>query len=78
MPDPDKRKAFVAQLAQTFIKSESRQMAGEGRAIQRRMNRSEYENALRDLLGVGRRRRRLAVVTGVIAAVILGLALPRS
>src|SRR5690348_5935926 len=51
-PDPANRRAFVASLAQTFIASERRQMAGEGRAIQRRMNRFEYENALRDLLGV--------------------------
>jgi hypothetical protein len=51
-PDPDKRQAFVASLANTLIRSEKRQMAGEGRAIRRRMNRFEYENALRDLLGV--------------------------
>src|SRR5947209_693447 len=51
-PEPGTREAFVSQLAQTFIKSESRQMAGEGRATRRRMNRFEFENALRDLLGV--------------------------
>ncbi len=51
-PDPAKRKAFVANLAETFLASENRQMAGEGRAIQRRMNRFEYEDALRDLLGI--------------------------
>jgi hypothetical protein len=51
-PDPAKRKAFVADLADTFIASEKRQMGGEGRATQRRMNRFEYENALRDLLGI--------------------------
>jgi hypothetical protein len=51
-PDPAKRGAFVAELAGTFIASEKRQMAGEGRAVQRRMNRFEYENALRDLLGI--------------------------
>jgi hypothetical protein len=51
-PDPAERKAFVADLAHTFIASEERQMAGEGRAIQRRMNRFEFENALRDLLGI--------------------------
>ena len=51
-PDPEKRTAFVASLADTLIASETRQMAGEGRATQRRMNRFEYENALRDLLGV--------------------------
>ena len=51
-PDPTKRAAFVASLADTFVASESRQMAGEGRSTQRRMNRFEFENALRDLLGV--------------------------
>src|SRR5204863_4386892 len=47
-----KREAFVAALADTFVASEQRQRAGEGRATQRRMNRLEYENALHDLLGV--------------------------
>jgi hypothetical protein len=51
-PDPSARKTFVASLADTFTASEMRQMAGEGRSIQRRMNREEYENALRDLLGI--------------------------
>jgi hypothetical protein len=51
-PDPAKRKAFVTNLAQTFLASENRQMAGEGRAIQRRMNRFEFEDSLRDLLGI--------------------------
>lgn len=51
-PDPGARKTFVEVLANTFIASEKQQMAGEGRAVQRRMNREEYENALRDLLGI--------------------------
>jgi hypothetical protein len=51
-PDPAKRGAFVAGLAETFVASERRLLAGEGRSTQRRMNRLEYENALRDLLGV--------------------------
>ena len=34
-PDPTKRKAFVASMADTLIASETRQMAGEGRATQR-------------------------------------------
>lgn len=51
-PDPASRTAFVASLAETFTTAEKRQMAGEGRATRRRMNRHEYENALRDLLGV--------------------------
>ncbi len=51
-PDPEARNTFVASLASTFVASEKQQMAGEGRAVQRRMNREEYENALRDLLGI--------------------------
>ena len=51
-PDPAKRRAFVAGLADTLVASERRLLAGEGRSTQRRMNRLEYENALRDLLGV--------------------------
>jgi hypothetical protein len=51
-PDPGRRAAFVAGLAETYVASERRRLAGEGRATQRRMNRFEYENALRDLLGV--------------------------
>jgi hypothetical protein len=51
-PERSKREAFVAGLADTCLASERRRLAGEGRATQRRMNRFEYENALRDLLGV--------------------------
>lgn len=48
-PDPTKRAAFVASLADTFVASENRQMAGEGRSTQRRLNRFEFENALSTL-----------------------------
>jgi hypothetical protein len=51
-PEASERNAFVAALADTYVASEGRRRAGEGRATQRRMNRFEYENALRDLLGV--------------------------
>jgi hypothetical protein len=51
-PADGRRKEFVAALAGTFVASEQRLLASEGRAIQRRMNRTEYENALRDLLGI--------------------------
>jgi Protein of unknown function (DUF1592)/Protein of unknown function (DUF1588)/Protein of unknown function (DUF1585)/Protein of unknown function (DUF1587)/Protein of unknown function (DUF1595)/Planctomycete cytochrome C len=51
-PDPSKRDSFVSGLADTYVTSEKRLLAGEGRATQRRMNRFEFENALRDLLGV--------------------------
>src|SRR5947207_5462570 len=48
-PDAARRAAFVAALADTCATSEKRRLGGEGRATQRRMNRFEYENALRDL-----------------------------
>ena len=51
-PEGSERGAFAVGLADTLVASERRRLAGEGRATQRRMNRFEYENALRDLLGV--------------------------
>lgn len=35
-----------------IVAAERASLAGEGRAVERRLNRQEYENALRDLLGV--------------------------
>ena len=49
-PDAARRKAFVAGLSQSIVAAERAALAGEGRAIRRRLNRREYENALRDLL----------------------------
>lgn len=56
MPPPEKnqpaaplRDAFTAQLAKTLTAHESEVLAREGRATRRRLNGSEYENALRDL-----------------------------
>ena len=51
-PDADRQKAFVEGLARSIVSAERAALAGEGRAIRRRLNRHEYENALRDLLGV--------------------------
>ena len=51
-PDADRRKAFVEGLARSIVSAERAERAGEGRSIRRRLNRHEYENALRDLLGV--------------------------
>ena len=51
-PEGSAREAFAGGLADRLVASERRRLAGEGRATQRRMNRFEYENALRDLLGV--------------------------
>ncbi len=42
--------AFVAQLASGLTGYENAVAAREGRSTQRRLNRNEYENALRDLL----------------------------
>ena len=51
-PDAARQKAFVEGLARSIVAAERAALAGEGRAIRRRLNRHEYENALRDLLGV--------------------------
>jgi len=51
-PDADRQKAFVEGLARSIVSAERAGRGGEGRAIRRRLNRHEYENALRDLLGV--------------------------
>lgn len=51
-PDAKRQGAFVEGLARSIVDAERAALAGEGRAIQRRLNRHEYENALRDLLGV--------------------------
>ena len=51
-PDATRQSAFVEGLARSIVDAERAALAGEGRAIQRRLNRHEYENALRDLLGV--------------------------
>ena len=51
-PDADRQKAFVEGLARAIVTAERAELAGEGQAIRRRLNRYEYENALRDLLGV--------------------------
>jgi Protein of unknown function (DUF1592)/Protein of unknown function (DUF1588)/Protein of unknown function (DUF1585)/Protein of unknown function (DUF1587)/Protein of unknown function (DUF1595)/Planctomycete cytochrome C len=51
-PDAARRAAFIDGLAQAIVAAEHAALAGEGRAVQRRLNRHEYENALRDLLGV--------------------------
>ncbi len=58
---PPKRKArpeasdlekFLRTMSSTLTASERAMIASDGRAVQRRLNRYEYENALRDLLNV--------------------------
>ena len=51
-PDAAGQKVFVEGLAKSIVAAERVALAGEGRATLRRLNRHEYENALRDLLGV--------------------------
>ncbi|MCX6952647.1 MAG: DUF1592 domain-containing protein [Verrucomicrobia bacterium] len=51
-PDAADLEPFLRTLASTLTASEQAMIAGEGRAVQRRLNRYEYENALRDLLNV--------------------------
>ncbi len=41
---------FVAGLESSLVAGERERLVASGRAVQRRLNRSEYENALRDLL----------------------------
>src|SRR5216117_1085108 len=49
-PDSADAEAFIKSLASALTEAEEARAAKEGRATQRRLNRYEYENALRDLL----------------------------
>ncbi|MSU23250.1 MAG: DUF1592 domain-containing protein [Opitutus sp.] len=49
-PPPAELAAFTQSLASSLTAAERARVAHEGRATQRRLNRYEYENALRDLL----------------------------
>jgi hypothetical protein len=49
-PPPEESHAFLNALSATLTASEQAITAREGRATRRRLNRYEYENALRDLL----------------------------
>jgi hypothetical protein len=51
-PEAGAQKAFLAALAKPLVAADDRREATEGRATLRRLNRLEYENAVRDLLGV--------------------------
>jgi uncharacterized protein DUF1592/uncharacterized protein DUF1588/uncharacterized protein DUF1587/uncharacterized protein DUF1585/uncharacterized protein DUF1595/cytochrome c len=50
-PDEATRAAFLKALARPMIEADDARVRREGRASWRRMNRYEYENTLRDLLG---------------------------
>ena len=49
-PDVVELRSFMDTLASSLTAAEQARMAAEGRATQRRLNRYEYENVLRDLL----------------------------
>src|SRR5438876_2643911 len=49
-PAPEQTDAFVKSLASSLTAAEQARAAQEGRSTQRRLNRYEYENALRELL----------------------------
>ncbi|MEO6003874.1 MAG: DUF1592 domain-containing protein [Opitutus sp.] len=51
-PKPDEMAAFLAGLSTSLTTAEQSVVRRDGRATQRRLNRYEYENALRDLLHV--------------------------
>ncbi|MEO7412468.1 MAG: DUF1592 domain-containing protein [Opitutaceae bacterium] len=51
-PAPTELESFLQGMASTLTASELAAFSSEGRAVQRRLNRYEYENALRDLLNV--------------------------
>jgi hypothetical protein len=51
-PDPVELASFVRSMAATLTTSEQAILAKNGRAMQRRLNRYEYENTLRDLFQV--------------------------
>src|SRR2546430_153408 len=49
-PEASELEAFTKSLSLSLVSVEQARMAKEGRATRRRLNRYEYENALRDLL----------------------------
>jgi hypothetical protein len=51
-PAPADLAAFTHSVSSSLTAFEQQSTARDGRAIQRRLNRYEYENALRDLLNV--------------------------
>jgi hypothetical protein len=49
-PEAAQMAAFLGPLSSSLVAYEQKRLASEGRSVQRRLNRYEYENALRDLL----------------------------
>ena len=51
-PKAEERGSFTNRLATALVAFERRETSREGRAVQRRLNRYEYEDTLRDLLSL--------------------------
>ena len=49
-PESSELEGFLKSLSSSLVSTEQARIAKEGRSTQRRLNRYEYENALRDLL----------------------------
>src|SRR4029077_12068740 len=52
-PKPDEVRPVLAWIAARVDGAEAERRAREGRTVLRRLNRVEYQNTMRDLLGVG-------------------------
>ncbi len=50
-PEASEREAFLKNLSQPMIAADAARIRREGRSVWRRLNRYEYENTLRDILG---------------------------
>jgi mono/diheme cytochrome c family protein len=51
-PTQESTDAFVTELGRSLHAADTNRQSTEGRALARRLNRDEYQNTLRDLLGV--------------------------
>ncbi len=49
-PDAAQKSAYLGDLSVLLARQDTARVAAQGRAVERRMNRFEYENAVRDLL----------------------------
>src|SRR5262245_50801581 len=49
-PEQEALETFTQSLSSALVSAEQKQLVSQGRSTQRRLNRYEYENALRDLL----------------------------
>ena len=49
-PDATQKSAYLSDLSALLFRQDASRIASQGRTVERRMNRFEYENAVRDLL----------------------------